>query len=44
MEGKETNASSTDVMNWGADVGFNFTANARLYDFIKKYIDGKPKE
>ena len=38
LEGKSNQTSSIDVLAWGSDLGFNFTSNAKLYEFIKKYL------
>lgn len=36
---KENKVSASEVMKWGMDFGFNYAEQARLYNFLKQYLD-----
>jgi hypothetical protein len=40
---KQMNVKSDQVIQWGADFGFNFAYYAKLYSFLKEYLDQETK-
>jgi uncharacterized protein (TIGR01244 family) len=36
---KKMGAKSEQVIQWGSEFGFNFAFHAKLYDFLKEYLD-----
>jgi len=37
-EGKDAGASSSDVLSWGQDMGFNLANHHQVYELVKEYL------